>query len=715
MVSKNRAASLWSASVATALILSVLAMARGRADSLGSGTAGENWEGYGRIYDEAHFSPLTDINTSNAARLGLAWWFDIPGVALATSVPLEVGGTLYVATGYSVVRALDATTGRLLWTFDPKVPQVAGHKLRASWGIRGIAYREQKIYVGTHDGRLIAIDAKAGTPLWSVTTVDRDDLRFISGPPLVFKNMVVIGHGGSDLGAVRGYVTAYEATTGRQLWRFYTVPGDPAKGFEDEAMKMAAKTWHGRWWEKGGGGTVWNAMTYDPVFDRVYIGTGNGSPWNQKIRSPGGGDNLFIDSIVALDADTGAYVWHYQVNPGEVWDYDAATDIELADLTIAGKRRSVLMQASKNGFFYVLDRNDGKLISADKFAKVTWAKKIDLHTGRPVEAVNARYQSGDVTIWPSPGGAHASQPMAFNPIAGLVFIPTLDLPGTYDDRGIDLHAWKPNTNFVPSVGINSGGGDMPANAGTSSLLAWDPVRQKVRWRAALPGIWNGGAATTAGGLVFQGRCDGKFVAYSADSGESLWSFDAQTGIVGAAITYSVDHRQYVTVIAGFGGPGSTLGSMAAQFGWSARTQPRRVLAFEIDGKAQLPSREVGTAPVVPMSDPEFVTDEVSEASGARKFAERCANCHGSAAIAGGAAPDLRASGVVLSTDAFAAVVKDGMFLERGMPRFEELSAQDLQEIRQYLRSRAHADTQKATARGSLRKVCLRTFSGVCGQ
>ncbi len=452
------------------------------------------------------------------------------------SAPIAVDGVLYVATGYSVVRAVDAASGHELWTYDAQVAAqpAAGIKMRNGWGIRGLAWWDGRLFVGTQDGRLIAIDAKTGREAWSVMTVSPDDVRFISGPPRVFAGKVVIGHGGADVGVVRGYVTAYDTATGKQLWRFNTVPGDPAKGFEDDTQAMIASTWKGQYWELGGGGTVWNAMTYDPETDTLFIGTGNGGPWNQKTRSPGGGDNLFLCSIVALDAKTGKYKWHYQVNPGETWDYNAAMDMQLADLKIDGRSRKVLMQAPKNGFFYVLDRITGKLISAEPFAKVTWASRIDLVTGRPVETPGARYPNGSTfELWPSPEGAHNWLPMAYSPKTRLVYIPTLEMGATYSDKGIDLARWR----WTPG-GINDKGVALAITPGIirqSGLLAWDPVRQKAAWRVPTAGLWSGGVMATAGGLVFQGQADGRFVAYDAASGAVRWQFTAQSAVIAPPI------------------------------------------------------------------------------------------------------------------------------------------------------------------------------------
>ena len=424
---------------------------------------GRNWAAYGRTFSETHYSPLTEINAATVGRLGLAWSLDLePQNVLST--PLAVDGVIYFAVGYSIVHAVDARTGRLLWRYDPGVTERAGVKLRTGWGIRGLAYWKGRVFVGTHDGRLLALDARDGTPVWSVQTIDPADGSFVSGPPRVFDDKVVIGFGGGDFGPVRGYVTAYDTATGKQLWRFWTVPGDPARGFENPAMEMAARTWSGRWWERGGGGTVWNAMTYDPEFNRLYLGTGNGGPWNPRLRSPGGGDNLFLSSIVALDADTGAYAWHYQTTPGEAWDYNSAMDMTLADLVIDGRTRKVLLHAPKNGFFYVIDRADGRLLSAEKFAKVTWAERVDLATGRPVVAANAFYEQGEVQLFPSFEGAHNWFPMSFSPRTGLVYLPVTEMGASYSQKGIDPSHWTPIPHSVQFAGIASGDGDPPADS-----------------------------------------------------------------------------------------------------------------------------------------------------------------------------------------------------------------------------------------------------------
>lgn len=648
---------------------------------------GRNWPAFGRTYSERHASPLQQIDRENVARLGLAWSMDLPGITNGATVPLAVDGVIYFTVGQSIVHAVEAKTGQLLWRHDPEVTKVAKRKLRITWGPRGIGYWEGKIYVGTTDGRLIAIDARTGTQAWSVQTVDPGNELTITGPPRIFNGKVIIGNAGSEFGANRGYVTAYDADTGKQAWRFWIVPGNPADGFENSAMERAAKTWTGEWWKLGGGGQAWNAMTYDPKYNRVYIGTGNGSPWNRKVRSPGGGDNLFLCSIVALDADTGEYVWHYQTTPGDTWDYNSSMDITLATLEVGGKPRPVILHAPKNGFFYVIDRETGKLLSAEKFGKVTWAERIDLATGRPVEVPGARYENAPALVWPSTMGVHNWQPMSFNEQTGFVYMPTLEMASQFDDRDVDPARFAMQSTKL-NTGLNMPVGDAPADAGKSALLAWDPVRQRAAWSVPTPGLWNGGTMTSRGGLVFQGQSDGRFNAYDASTGTLLWSFDAKMGITGAPITFEHGGKQYVSVVVGWGGSAPAFfGSLAAQHGWQARVHPHRLLTFVLDGRAALPDTPLPVQ-VTPVDDPAFVVDAVQAKAGGVLFAQRCIVCHGLGAVAAGYAPDLRASPVALDPGAFAAVVQQGGLEVAGMPRFEELEAAELDQLRHYLRARA---------------------------
>jgi len=659
---------------------------------LSDGSRAGDWAAFGGTYGEQHFSALEQVNRPSVTRLGLAWSFDLPRANSVTGA-LEVDGTLYVAPGYSLVHAIDAKTGRLKWRYNPKAAEAAGLRLRMGWGSRGLAWWNGKIYTGTQDGRLIAIDAETGQPVWSVMTLEDGDLRFISGPPRAFDGKVIIGHGGADSSDVRGYVTAYDAETGTKLWRFYTVPGNPAKGFEDAAQEMAAKTWAGEWWKYGGGGTVWNAITYDEEFNQIYLGTGNGAPWNHKIRSLGQGDNLFLSSIVALDADTGAYKWHYQTNPGESWDFNANMDMQLATLEIGGLRRPVLMTAPKNGFLYVLDRRDGKFISARPYVRVTWAKEIDSN-GRPVETPGARYENGEsFAVAPSPFGAHGWLPMAFSPVTRLVYIPAIDLSTEFHDRGIEREGWRRAPHNLLDVGAAA---TFPLDAqGESALVAWDPIMQTQRWRVSTPGYWNGGVLATGGGLVFQGHIDGSFNAFDADSGERLWSFDAKAPVLAPPITYTVDGRQYVTVLTGMGTSGAYLGPLLERFNLNPATQARRVLTFAIDAKTPLPPTE--RRPVEILADSEYRADAEGEQRGLILYAQRCGVCHGFRAVGVGAATDVRGSAIPRNPAAFDLIVRKGAMVSGGMPQFAELTDRELEDIRQYIRFESVTAAQRGTA------------------
>jgi len=647
-----------------------------------------NWLSYGRTYSEQRYSPLDQINENTVAGLKADWALELPTDRTLLATPIVVDGVMYISGSYSVVRAVDAQSGKVLWTYDPKTLEVAGDRQRIFWDSnRGVAFWKGKVFVATGDGRLNAIDAKTGKEVWSAVTIDPKLPMYINGAPRVFRDKVIIGNGGTEVGANRGYVTAYDTETGKQAWRFYIVPGNPADGFEDETQAMAAKTWTGEWWKHGGGGNAWNGFTYDPEFNRIYIGTGNGSPWNRNIRSPGGGDNLFLCSIVALDADTGKYAWHYQTTPGETWDYNSNMDMVLADLKVAGKPVKALMHAPKNGFFYVIDRANGKLLSAEKIGKVDWAESIDLKTGRPVERKGARYEDGQELVWPSPFGIHNWHAMSFNPNTGLAYIPVMELPGMFTDKGIDRSIWQ-SPNFSIDPGVEFARDDIPVNAGTGALRAWDPVAQKLRWEVKLPGVWNPGTLTTGGNLVIQGRTDGKLVAYRATDGESLWQFDAGLGISAPPVTYTVNGKQHIALLVGWGGAGPAVGgSLQAQHGWAYRAQPRRLISFSLEGKADLPKLPPPSF-AKPLKQEDFKVDEMLAQQGNVLWAKHCVLCHGAGAVSGGYAPDLRASTIPLYDAALQDVVVKGSRQAAGMPRFHEFSAGDLKALQHYIRREA---------------------------
>jgi len=654
---------------------------------------GRDWASFGRTYSENHYSPLAEINDASVQRLGLAWSLDLD-VTNSITAPLAIDGVIYLGAGHGIVHAIDARSGKLLWRYDPKSMEANGQKLRVAWGIRGIAFWKGRVYAGTSDGRLIALNARDGTLGWSAQTVDPKDGATINGAPRVFNGKVVVGFAGGDFSPLRGYVTAYDAETGKQLWRFYVVPPKPGEkdgAASDEVMPMAEKTWTGEWWKYGGGAAVWNSITYDPDFNRLYFGTGNGTPMNWKIRSPEGGDNLFIASVVALDADTGRYAWHYQTTPGDSWDYDSATDITLAELPIDGKSRKVMLHAPKNGFFYVIDRADGKVLSAEKLGTVTWAEKVDLATGKPVLAPGARYEQKNILLWPSFQAVHHWTPQAFSPRTGYMYEPTLEMPAEFGDGGASHAGYAPRMRTTDYTGFPSGGGGgVPADAGRSVLKAWDPVAKRVAWSVETPGISNGGALATGGDLVFQGLADGYFHAYDAKDGKDLWSFFAGVAATGVPISYSVDGRQYVAVTAGpLGGSTAAFGPISARWGWDPRVHPRRLLVFALDAKAQLPPTPA-RRPTTPLEGAGFEVDAAKAKQGEFEY-ERCTLCHGMGVVAGGIAPDLRASPVMLSQEALVHVVRTGSLAARGMPAFPEFSDTQLEALQHYVRQKARAD------------------------
>ena len=652
------------------------------------------WMAHGRTYDEQRFSPLSDINVQTVDSLGLAWHFDFDTQRGQEATPIVVDGVMYVSSAWSKVFALDASTGESIWAYDPKADPLQAAKACCDVVNRGVAVWDNKVFVGTIDGRLVALNAADGSVLWDVLTVDQDKAYTITGAPRVVDGKVFIGNGGAEFD-VRGYVGAYDAESGELIWRFYTVPGNPEEGFEDEAMEKAAATWTGEWWTYGGGGTVWDSMAYDAELDLLYIGVGNGSPWNQAIRSPDGGDNLFLSSIVALRPDTGEYVWHYQTTPGETWDYTATQHIILADLEIDGELRQVLMQAPKNGFFYVLDRETGKLVSAEKFVAANWASHIDLETGRPVEHPQARFgNTGEPwLVNPGPFGAHNWQPMSYSAMTGLVYLPARELSQVY--YGADAATPKgyafnngmgapPDTAFVRELLAN--------RTSVDHLAAWDPVTQQEIWRVQFQGTWNGGTLATAGNLVFQGTALGDLNAYNAETGALLWSSFAQTAIMAPPISYEVDDVEYVSVAVGTGG-GYPL--IAGDQAHKQEMPPSigRVLTYRLDGDHSLPPAPVRT---VNSSSAVAVTDDPSVlALGGQLYAEQCFRCHGREVTSGGVIADLRESPVASSAQAWASVVGEGVMLSRGMPPFGvshggPFSAGEIEAIRAYVVARSLA-------------------------
>jgi len=651
-----------------------------------------DWLMYGRTYDEQRFAPLDGINTGNVKDLGLAWFADLDTARGQEGTPLVIDGTIYITTAWSEVKAYDALSGKLRWEYDPKVPREVGVRFCCDVVNRGLAAWDHRLFFGTLDGRLIALDRNTGKVLWSKLTVDSSKPG-ITGAPRVVDGKVIIGNTGGEMG-VRGYVAAYDSRDGKELWRFYTIPGPPGTNTAPH-LKRAEATWKGDWWALGGGGAVWDSMAYDPKLDLLYVGVGNGSPWNQTYRSPGGGDNLYISSIIALKPKTGEYVWHYQTTPGDTWDFDATAQLILADLEIGGRLRPALMQAGKNGFFYVLDRTNGQLISAANYVFVNWARGVDSQSGRPIESPEARIdQTGKpFLIVPGPGGAHSWQPAAYDPKTGLVYIPAMESGFPLVP---DVH-WK-----AAAIGFNTGmdfaASAMPpdtnvraaAKAATKgALIAWDPIAQKERWRVAFKGPWNGGVLATGGGLVFQGNVAQEFAAYDAASGKKLWSTPVQTGIIAAPITYSIKGEQYVAVLAGWGGVWALAPGILSEVAGPIRNVSR-LLVFKLGATAQLPPplplERRPIDPPAPTGTPEQI------AQGAEQYGRFCGVCHGDAAYGSTLVPDLRRSGFIADSKAWASVVQDGALHTRGMIGFAGvLSPEQIESIRDYVIKRANED------------------------
>ena len=631
-----------------------------------------NWMTHGGTYAEQRFADLNQINADNVKQLGLAWYADLPTNRGQEATPIVVDGTMYTTTSWSNVMALDAVTGKVKWHYDPKVDKARGHSACCDVVNRGVAVWGGLVYVAALDGRLIALDANTGKVKWSTQTfTDSAKPYTITGAPRVMKGLVVIGNGGGELG-VRGYVTAYDAMTGKKKWRFFTVPGNPANGPDGEVSDsiMAGKvapTWSGEYWKGGGGGTAWDAIVYDQELDQLYIGVGNGSPWNHEIRSDGKGDNLFLSSVLALKPDTGEYLWHYQGTSAETWDYTATQPIMLSTLMIEGKPRKVLMQAPKNGFFYVIDRANGQLISAKGFATQTWTTGVDMKTGRPIEVPEARYRKAGALVMPSPLGAHNWHPMSYSPRTGLVYLPAQEMPQFYQNQeGFERRegAWNLGIAIDPGTVPDDRAQFKAIKASLKGkLIAWDPVAQKPAWEITYDGPWNGGTLATAGNLVFQGNGAGDFQAFNASTGTKLWNFKAQTGIIAPAVSYSVKGQQYVAIMVGYGGAFP----LTAAFDDPRDARNGRLLVFKLGGKGALPK---GTEPVFAAANPPsdaFTPEQVAE--GGKIYSANCAFCHGPDAHASGIVPDLRRSGVLSDAAAWKAVVHDGALKANGMIAF----------------------------------------------
>ena len=656
-----------------------------------------SWLTYGQTYKEQRFSALTQINKSNLDRLGLVWSLPIGGsTERMQGTPLVVDGVMYATSGWGVVYALNAATGEELWRYDPQTDREYV-KYSCCGGVvnRGVAVYEGVVYVATFDGRLTAIDANTGEAFWDVDTWHPSALgRFnITGAPRAAAGKVFIGQGSSESGYRRGYVTAYDAATGEVAWRFYLVPGDPAKPFEHPELEMAAKTWGGEWWKYGGGGTAWNSLVYDEELDTLYIGVGNGAPWPREIRSPGGGDDLFLTAIVAVDVNTGRMKWYYQTVPGDNWDYSSAMDITLSEIEVDGVRTKVLLQAPKNGFFYVIDRTNGKLLRAHPYTEgITWATHVDMETGRPQENPDVVFEKNPAWILPANAGAHNWEPQSWNEEEGIMYFYYHDYPNFY---ALDEQFVKTGKYLINKVGLSLGiaygpyrqalektANERPPAEGY--LTAFDPLTGKHKWRHKLDNVFNGGVLATKAGLLFQGEGAGRFTVRDTDDGNVLWTFDAYGSFSSSVISYMIDEVQYVATMVS---------------GDRTYDRPGELIVFALDGGAtwREPTRRDFTVPEQPPQTASAATIDL----GNELYHQQCAICHrslGVPSIVASAAPDLR----MMATDtqaAFEAIVLGGLRKPLGMPSFADvLDRASTEAIRAFVSARAYAAREAQIAR-----------------
>ena len=666
---------------ATATAFSQETDATGEQRILNDAADGRGWALAGGDFDGSHFSPLGGVDRENVSGLGLDWSVDLPSPNGIAATPIVVDGTIYLSGAFSVVFAIDAASGRTLWTFDPKVKITESNNWTGRVN-RGVAIWGDRVLVTVSDCRLIGLDRATGEQAWSQLTCDPKLGYSITDAPHVGGGKVFVGNAGSEKGTPnRGYISAYDAHSGEFLWRFYTVPSPVEEDNTTPEMKAAFKSWSGDALKKyGGGGSNWNEMTYDPDSGLLFFGTAGALPYVYYKRSPGGGDNLYTSSVMAVDAATGKYVWHYQTVPQDSWEYNATMNIVLAELPIGGKQRKVLMIAPKNGFFYVLDRLTGKLLSANNYVKVNWATHIDPESGRPVLNPEAMYwkskPGSKVAVWPNMWGSHSAQPMAYNPGERLVYIPAVNVP--------DVVTWLGDGDFTDTLEMLDEVDGKPHVPGM--LIAWDPATQSQRWAVNHDVAFNGGVLTTAGGLVFQGDADGRFTAYDAATGKRLWSATTGSAISAAPVTYLLDGRQRILVPVGAGS--------AIQFNYPTFTAGRktlgktRLMSFSLGGEAEMPDT-TWVEPPVPELPPLEASRQTIE-HGAELFESRgCNGCHGKNAVArvGGTVPDLRFASKETHLQ-WNGIVIGGARSAKGMPA-HEMSIEDAQAIEAYVLSRAY--------------------------
>ncbi|MCG2841550.1 PQQ-dependent dehydrogenase, methanol/ethanol family [Sandaracinobacter sp. RS1-74] len=658
-----------------------------------AGSAGAEWLTYGGTYDEQRHSSLKGIAPANVAQLGVAWTYDLNSNRGIEATPIVHDGVMYVTSSWSILHALDARTGQELWVYDPGADRSVGVDACCDVVNRGVAIKDGVLFLGVIDGRLEAIDAKSGKRIWSVQTVDRSKPYTVTGAPRVVKDMVLIGNGGAELG-VRGYLSAYDVKSGKLVWRFYTVPNpkmQPDGAASDRIFaSLANASWgrNGQWTKDGGGGTVWDSIVYDTQNDQIVFGVGNGSPWNAQLRDPDGrGDNLFLSSIVAVDADSGRYKWHFQTTPRDNWDYTATQTIILAELPLGenGAPRRVVMQAPKNGFFYVLDARSGQFLSGKGYVPQNWTTGLDAN-GRPVETATARPVSGSSLLLPGPQGGHNWHPMAYNPELKLAYIPAQELPQGYAPKSKADPRTKWNTGFGFEEGMTVDPLDPATLKGLRAaykgrLIAWDPVRQEARWTVEQPTPSNGGVLSTASGLVFQGLVGGDLVAYDAATGKPLWRHNVKAGIAAPPVTYELDGEQYLAVASGWGGAYAL--SAGFLFDKAVQSNLGRVIAFKLGAQGSVPDH--GLLPVRREPQAAAFGDPAMLQRGFVAYSRNCMVCHGPMAISSGVLPDLRWAPTTGDAEAWSDVVRHGSRASNGMVGFAKLlSPADSEAIRAYV-------------------------------
>jgi quinohemoprotein ethanol dehydrogenase len=670
-------------------------------------TEPDNWVTSGRDQDGTYYSPLTRINDKNVGGLGFAWDYDLGTHRGQEATPIVVDGVMYTSGTWGYVYAVDARTGKEIWRYDPVAAHLAARNPCCDLVNRGVAVWKGRVYVASVDGRLHALDAATGKKIWEVDTIADHAMPYTStGAPQIAGHVIAIGNSGADMGhgAVRGYVSAYDLVTGALKWRFYTVPPDPGKPYENPELAMADKTWDPhRQAQYKGGGTAWDGFAYDPALDLVYFGTANAAPYDSRQLGPSMPDELFTASILAVHADSGKLAWHYQTTPHDRWDYDAVQKLVMADLTFAGRSRQTIMQASKNGFFYILDRKTGELLSAANYTYINWASGVDMKTGRPIPTAQGDWYSGPKNVYPSWAGGHTWHPMSYSLSTHLMYIPVIDVPNVWVDMAHNggsvtyLDGFFTGNGIMPdntynAVDLKPYYGPLPDLKSIEStrkgklvrelIRAWDPIARRTVWEhETSSGVrgYDGGVMSTAGNLVFQGRGDGKLWVYAADSGKVLKVVPTGSHIMAAPMTYAIGGEQFVAVQVGYGGAAITVGTIPPDSAALKFQNVNRIVAFKLGGPP-VPTPPPRVEPLVP-KPPAQTASEARIRFGEIKFIQECSRCH---VLGPSSTPDLRRLDPSLQA-VFKDIVLKGAVAPTGMERFDDiLSESDVEAIHAYL-------------------------------